>query len=252
MNSHPTAEVDASVRLEDFLELRQAILRYCLSLTGSKWEAEDLVQDICLKFLPSITGTAGLETTEAYLFRAARNKWIDKIRRNKVHERAVAGMKHDQDTNPAEEPDSVEVASAMTLVLTCLSPLQRCVFLLRDVLGYTAPEVARKLEMTEGAVKSVLYRARTTLALQRRDWNITTEESLRDHDQFKAELQQYLQALSTEDADLLIQMMHNDVADPAVAVNRFRMRSNRHRLASDKDVRAIYTSYQGFFCRAAA
>ncbi|MNK49167.1 ECF RNA polymerase sigma factor SigG [compost metagenome] len=224
MSVNVSVELPAPIPAADLSELRSTLLGYCLTLTGSKWEAEDLVQDICLKALPVIQGVKYHENTKAYLFRAARNQWIDQMRRQKVFDRKIADLQYELNLECLADVDRDDVSFVMRLVLKHLSPLQRCVFLLRDVLSYTSREVADKLNMTEGAVKSALYRARTALV----SVNLT-QESLpeleylgSDTELSKAELQQYLLAIRHEDADLLVQMLNNDPAEPHLIINMFR------------------------------
>ncbi|WP_068618896.1 RNA polymerase sigma factor [Paenibacillus tuaregi] len=222
--SYHSSSVELNGVRPNLSELRSTLLRYCLALTGSKWDAEDLVQDVCLKVLPMIQNTPDKEFAQAYMFKAARNRWIDHVRRHKVLSRKLEDFRPDPVLQ--EEVDQSEIAEAVVRVLSCLSPLQRCVFLLRDVLGYSSPEVALKLNMTEGAVKSVLYRARTALAALRGQPIEISHELNEDREQLKAEVQQYLQALSREDAAMLIQLMHNEVGDPSSVVNVFKNRQS--------------------------
>ncbi|RUT29912.1 RNA polymerase sigma factor [Paenibacillus zeisoli] len=224
MSINLSVELPAPVPAADLSELRSSLLGYCLTLTGSKWEAEDLVQDICLKALPVIQGVKYHENARAYLFRAARNQWIDQMRRRKVLERKVADLEYQLQLESHAEIDRDDVSYAIRLVLKQLSPLQRCVFLLRDVLSYSSREVADKLNMTEGAVKSALYRARTALV----SVNLTKEgqssfdSSFSDFQQSQAKLHLYLLAIRHEDADLLIQMLNNDLAEPDILINKLQ------------------------------
>lgn len=64
-----------------------ALNRYCLSLTGSVWEAEDLVQTTLMHMLQSGKDLLEVENEEAYLIRSARNRWIDHIRRQNAQKR---------------------------------------------------------------------------------------------------------------------------------------------------------------------
>ncbi|WP_231503667.1 RNA polymerase sigma factor [Paenibacillus sp. 1-18] len=71
-----------------------ALHRYCLSLTGSAWDAEDLVQMTILHMLQSEKNLDEVENKEAYLIRSARNRWIDHIRRQNAQKRlSVSGEK---------------------------------------------------------------------------------------------------------------------------------------------------------------
>ncbi|WP_433943122.1 RNA polymerase sigma factor [Paenibacillus sp. SN-8-1] len=224
MSVNVSIELPAPVPAVELSELRSTLLGYCLTLTGSKWEAEDLVQDICLKALPVIQGIKYHENTKAYLFRAARNQWIDHLRRQKVLDRKLADLQYEFNLEDHADVDTEDVTSVMRHVLKHLSPLQQCIFLLRDVLSYTSREVADKLNMTEGAVKSALYRARVALASvnMTRESLVELEALAGVTEHSKAELHQYLLAIRHEDADLLVQMLNNDLAEPHLVINMFR------------------------------
>ena len=74
---------------EQFLLLtephRPALWRYCLHVTGSPWDAEDLVQDTLLRAFARLGHFwQPIDNPRAYLFRIASNTWIDTLRRGKV------------------------------------------------------------------------------------------------------------------------------------------------------------------------
>ena len=146
--------------------LQTSLNRYCLSLTGSSWDAEDLAQDSWIKALRVMQVTGSLNP-EALLLRIAKNTWIDGTRRKAVFNRVVEHLKSKE--APSLESSPVEIEIIMQSLIKHLSPLQRTVFLMRDVLGYTAAEAAEKLKTTEGAVKAALFRARQTLQPVRED-----------------------------------------------------------------------------------
>src|SRR5438876_8997319 len=62
--------------------LRPDLHRYCRALTGSVWDAEDLVQDTLLRAFAKL-GEVSLrvDNPKAYLFRIASNLWVDHFRR---------------------------------------------------------------------------------------------------------------------------------------------------------------------------
>ncbi|USB31900.1 RNA polymerase sigma factor [Paenibacillus sp. YPG26] len=215
---------------DELSELRSTLLGYCLVLTGSKWEAEDLVQDVCLKTLPVLQGAKHHENIQAYLFRAARNQWIDRVRRQKVFDRKTADLQHEYNLKYHFGSDQDDISNVLRLVLLHVPPLQRCIFLLRDVLSYTSREVAEKLNMTEGAVKSALFRARASLVPVKRILKDPDEMEACDDDSdyLAARIQQYLLALRHENADLLVQLLHNDSVDPQLIINMVRGGTVQH------------------------
>jgi RNA polymerase sigma factor (sigma-70 family) len=146
-------------------ELQAAVKHYCLSLTRSGWDAEDLAQDTWLKAISALEGSAHANP-EALMLRIAKTTWIDQTRRKHTWARIL--KKESFAVSPGGEP-SLELEEALHAVMKHLSPLQRCVWLLRDVWEYTGKEAAELLQMTEGAVKSALHRARQQLPAIRRE-----------------------------------------------------------------------------------
>lgn len=198
---------------------RPTLLLYCQRLTGSKWDAEDLVQDTFLKAWSLLAGPH--ENTQALLFRIAKNAWIDKCRKRKrANECALSeGMLAEaESTDPA---DSGLLLDAMTRLLHALSPLQTAVLLLRDVFEYSNLEVAHLIGTTEGAVKSLVHRARRNL-----QDGVAEEQLQTDHVLLNA----YMEAFRTADAAGLVALAQNNVIHPVHALNSLWM-SNRKQQA---------------------
>lgn len=139
---------------------RPALWRYCLRLTQSAWDAEDLVQETLTKAFAHLPNFWHRLDARAYLFRIATNTWIDHLRRSRYELDAFDDERH----APADTPvDPLEIEEAIRRLLVFLPPRQRVVFLLTQALDFRAGEVAAMLHTTEGAVKATLHRARTTL-----------------------------------------------------------------------------------------
>ncbi|MCE3200178.1 RNA polymerase sigma factor [Paenibacillus sonchi] len=159
---------------QSFPPLREALFRYCLSLTRSRVEAEDLAQDTWTKTL-AYKKFADSPNPEALLLRIAKNTWIDAMRRKTSlgrmleHTQAVAALTQGQMSGQAPESGRSEIELAFQALIRHLSPLQRTVFVMRDVLDYPAGETAEMLGTTEGAVKAALHRARQALGAVRKE-----------------------------------------------------------------------------------
>jgi len=141
--------------------LRPAVHGYCRRLSGSVWDAEDLMQDTLLKGF----GQLGLlnrevDNVRAYLLRIATNLWIDELRRRERRPSA----------DPREAPgdaDSPELSShvrdAGERLIQRLSPQQRATVLLKEVFEMSLDEIADVLSTTRGAVKAALHEGRSRL-----------------------------------------------------------------------------------------
>ena len=141
-------------------EQRPHLWRYCLRLTGSPWDAEDLVQDAFVRAFTHVAMLAHADNPRAYLFRVASNAWIDMRRRAKP-----TAELEDAAEVLAPEPATApwETDAALKAVVSNLPPRQRVVFLLVDAFSFKPAEVAVMLRASEGAVKAMLHRARATL-----------------------------------------------------------------------------------------
>lgn len=160
--------------MDEMLPLRDTLFRYCLSLTRSRLEAEDLAQDTWTKSL-TYAKFADSPNPEALLLRMAKNTWIDAIRRKasmgRALERTQALISSSLGQSPGQSPGEARsgIELAFQALIRHLSPLQRTVFVMRDVLDYSADETAEMLETTGGAVKAALHRARQALGAVRKE-----------------------------------------------------------------------------------
>lgn len=151
--------------------IRPRLHACCLRLTGSVWDAEDLVQDTLLRGFGIIgradmnpgSGKEGLarrwfDKPEAYLCRIATNLWIDRVRRNRREDLQAdidAGAQH------ADEPLTRAAGAAL---FERTAPQERAAVVLKDAFDFTIEEIAEILSTTPGAVKSALHRGRTKLS----------------------------------------------------------------------------------------
>ncbi len=188
---------------------RPSLWRYCLRLTGSAWDAEDLAQDALLKAFAQLQMVARARDPRAYLLRMASNLWIDTIRRAKPR----ADLDEAADV-PVASADPWPVAAAMDAIVSSLPPRQRVVFLLIDGFEFQAGEVAVMLRISEGAVKAMLHRARAALRARTElgtpAHDAQTTGARRAH---RVLVDRYVEALNRRDPEALVTLF-----DP-VAVN---------------------------------
>jgi RNA polymerase sigma-70 factor (TIGR02960 family) len=159
---------------------RRELHVHCYRMLGSFDEAEDLVQETYLRAWRHRESFSGGALMRAWLYRIATNACLDALRQSK---RRVASM-HSfaevpwiqpypdhllDEIAPTEEQPDVKVVAKETIelsylaVIQLLPPRQRAVLILRDVLDWSASEVASVLEMSVAAANSALQRARATL-----------------------------------------------------------------------------------------
>jgi RNA polymerase sigma-70 factor, ECF subfamily len=158
---------------------RRELTGYCTRLLGSAFEADDAVQETVVRAWARRDSFEGRSSVHSWLYRIATNVCFDMLRRR--NRRAVPmdldGLEvlpHDQDlqaeADPADlvaEKDEIEIA--LMVALQALPARQRAVLILREVLRWSAPEVADLLGTTVASVNSALQRARATLAARPAD-----------------------------------------------------------------------------------
>ena len=143
--------------------IRPRLYRYCLRLTGSIFDAEDLLQDTLMKGFGSIgLGVFVNERTmdaRAYLCRIATNSWIDEQRRRQRAEKGAA-MAVNEEAVRETEP-LTQTASAV--LFEHASPQERAAVVLKDVFDFSLKESGQPMQTTEGAVKTARQRGREKL-----------------------------------------------------------------------------------------
>lgn len=153
---------------------RRELLVHCYRMLGSIDDAEEAVQEVLGRAWQGRNTFQRSVSFRAWLYRIATNACLDAIERRKrsmanVESRGVVPVPDDLLREASEGPearyDSHEsISLAFLTVLQVLSPRQRAVLILRDVLSWRAAEVADLLDLTVPAVNSALHRARATVS----------------------------------------------------------------------------------------
>jgi RNA polymerase sigma-70 factor (ECF subfamily) len=151
-------------RGEEFEELRPLLFAIGYRILGSVAEAEDAVQETWLRYESCPTQPT---STKAFLSAVVTRVSIDVLRSARVRRETYVGPWFPEPllTDPYEDParsaelaDSVSMAAL--LLLERLSPLERAVFVLREVFGFSYPEVASAVGRSEVACRQLAVRAR--------------------------------------------------------------------------------------------
>ncbi|WP_405462665.1 RNA polymerase sigma factor [Paenibacillus sp. HJGM_3] len=164
----PASQPAGGERLQELEALRQPLLRYCLQLAGSRWDAEDLVQDTMVRLLDAAAERPERETGFRYACRTARNLWIDRWRRSQRGARLVRAEAAHSQSAPDRAAGDMDVREHLEELAWRLSPKPFVILLLMDVFDFTAKETAAWLGGTEVAVQVALSRARSRLQSLRR------------------------------------------------------------------------------------
>ena len=151
-------------RTEEFESLRPMLFAIAYRILGSVAEAEDAVQEAWLRYETSATVTV---STKAFLSAVVTRIAIDVLRSARVRREQYVGPwfpepllddPYDDPERSAELADSVSMAAL--LLLERLSPLERAVFVLREVFGFGFPDIASAVGRSEAACRQLALRAR--------------------------------------------------------------------------------------------
>lgn len=218
---------------------RRQLTAYCYRMLGSAQDAEDAVQDSLLRAWRGIARVEDEAGLRPWLYKIATNVCLDmvKARRRRAMPMDVAPVAAGRswqrshglalgapraeatwvqpipdhlissaDDDPAEVAVSREsIRLAFVAALQHLVPRQRSVLILRDVLRFSAREVAGLLETSEDAVNSALRRARRALAAASPD-PLLSEPTAAD----RALLRRYTEAFERYDVQSLVALLHED------------------------------------------
>ncbi|WP_298973229.1 RNA polymerase sigma factor [uncultured Roseobacter sp.] len=149
----------------DMIAVLPRLRRFARSLTRSVPEADDLVQEACLRALSKSHQWDPAQPLDRWLFRITRNLWISEIRKRKVR----LGEGHIPAEESAElittETGESRVAfSQLQGKIAALPSDLASVLLVVSVEGYSYAEAAELLDIPIGTVMSRIHRARKTLA----------------------------------------------------------------------------------------
>jgi RNA polymerase sigma-70 factor (ECF subfamily) len=151
-------------RTQEFEQLRPLLSAIAYRILGSVSEAEDAVQETWLRYETSPTEP---RSAKAFLSALVTRISIDVLRSARVRREEYVGPWFPEPllTDPYQDPErSAELADSVSmaalLLLERLSPLERAVFVLREVFGFGFPEVASAVGRSEAACRQLAARAR--------------------------------------------------------------------------------------------
>lgn len=151
------------------------IYRLGLNLTGSPEDAEDVLQESFLKAFEHLPEFRADSRFYTWLVRIAINEGLMKLRKRRsdrlvpiedaVGEEGEVIPREFKDwkPNPEQVYAQAEIEAILQNAAASLAPGLRTVFLMRDVQGLSTEETATLLNLTAGAVKARLFRARLQL-----------------------------------------------------------------------------------------
>jgi len=202
---------------------------YCYRMLGSSFEAEDAVQETMVRAWKAMDRFEGRSALRSWLYRIATNVCIDMLGSAQRRARPIdlggpGSPASPGDGGPMPEmvwlgpapdakvlPDEAVVAKesirlAFVAALQHLPPKQRAVLILREVLAWSAQEVAELLDTSVASVNSALQRARATMA----EADVKTDVSKPMDDEQHKLLVRYVEAFEKYDMAALASLLHED------------------------------------------
>ncbi|GAA0446718.1 RNA polymerase sigma factor [Lentibacillus halophilus] len=142
------------------------LYRYLLQMSRDKDVAEELLQETFYRAMVSLK-VKNMVQAKAWLFKVARNLYIDRTRKTKSEKRMVERVQTEQMHtsnlgNPDEHLEQMTKRDRIEEVFHRLPERMRTILYLREIQEFTYKEVAKAMNLTDGQVKTTLHRARKT------------------------------------------------------------------------------------------
>jgi RNA polymerase sigma-70 factor (ECF subfamily) len=202
---------------------------HCYRMLGSVHDAEDALQDALLRAwrgLPRFEDRSSLRT---WLYRISTNTCLDELARRPKRVLPIdygpGADPHDSPGEPLgeavwiepypdppdasyEQRESVELA--FVAALQHLAPNQRATLILREVLGFSAQEVADALDTSVASVNSALQRARKTIDERLPEQSQQATLRALGDERISALVERYMDALGRGDVDAVVALLAED------------------------------------------
>jgi RNA polymerase sigma-70 factor, ECF subfamily len=200
--------------MDNFETYRPLLFSIAYRMLGSAMEAEDMVQEAYLRYRDTPPET--IRATKAFLCAIVTRLCLDTLKSaREKRERYVgpwlpAPLLTDESAfsdygAPDDRQEAYEsISMAFLVLLESLTPVERAVFLLREVFDYDYPEIAAVIGKEEAACRQLLHRARQRVSERRPRFSSSQEE----HRQI---LERFIQATVAGDVDGLMSLLAEDV-----------------------------------------
>lgn len=196
-------------KVETFDEYRTLLFSIAYRMLGSAADAEDIVQEAYLRWQDADEGE--VRSPRAFLSTVVTRLCIDQLRSAQARREVYVGQWLPEPILTGEMPDmtrSVELAESLSFafmrLLESLSPVERAVFLLREVFSYSYPEIAVIVGKSEANCRQMTHRAQQHLREGRPRFEVS-------HEQQEKVTQRFLEVCAGGDMQGLLNMLSDDV-----------------------------------------
>jgi RNA polymerase sigma-70 factor, ECF subfamily len=197
--------------MDQFEEYRPLMFSIAYRMLGSVTEAEDIVQNAYLRYrqMPP----SSITSPKAFLSTVVTRLCLNQLQSARVQRESYLGpwlpeplLTTDDDAqSPSKHAEMLEsISMAFLVLLERLTPVERAVFLLREVFEYPYPEIAAIVAKEEATCRQIFSRAKKFIAEQHTRFTPSTEQ----HDQL---LLRFMDAIQGKDLDGLTHLLASEV-----------------------------------------
>jgi RNA polymerase sigma-70 factor (ECF subfamily) len=201
--------MDDPARLATFDQHRGSLFSVAYRMLGSVADAEDVLQEAFIRWQRA--SEEEIRSPKAFLVTIVSRLCINHLESARVRREEYVGqwLPEPMVTDPASDPSGVfgtdeTLSMAFLVLLERLTPVERAVFLLREIFDYEYAEIATILNRSEVNCRQIFRRARQHVRASRPRFR----KSPGEHDQL---LQRFLQAATNGDMDALVELLSSDV-----------------------------------------
>jgi RNA polymerase sigma-70 factor (ECF subfamily) len=192
---------------ETFETHRPRLFSIAYRMLGSAMEAEDVVQESYLRFMATPIGE--VKSPKAFLTTVTTRLCLDQLKSARVQREHYVGPWLPEplltEESPAEVVDRHEMISlAFLVLLESLTPVERAIFLLREVFDYDYNEIAQIVDKSEANCRQLYHRAKQYLTERRPRFTPSREAQ-------EQLLTRFLQAVAGGQVDELTDLLADEV-----------------------------------------
>jgi RNA polymerase sigma-70 factor, ECF subfamily len=196
--------------MDQFESYRPLMFSIAYRMLGSVTESEDILQDAYLRYRQM--EASSIASPKAFLSTVVTRLCLNHLQAARVQRESYLGpwlpeplLTEDDPGSPTSQAEMLEsISMAFLVLLERLTPVERAVFLLREVFDYPYPDIAEIVGKDEVSCRQILSRAKKFMAGSRPRFTPSTEQ----HHHL---LQQFLEAVEEGDLDGLTQLLASDV-----------------------------------------
>ena len=206
--TNPQTGGDAA-RLATFNQYRGLLFSVAYRMLGSVADAEDMLQETFIRWQQA--ANEEIRSERAFLITIITRLCINELQSARARREEYVGewLPEPLVTGPESDPLGAlkadeSLSMAFLLLLERLTPMERAVFLLREVFEYEYEEIAKALGQNEDNCRQILRRAKQHVGEMRRRFDAST----REHDDL---LKRFIQATRTGEMEGLVELLSSEV-----------------------------------------